>query len=93
MLAGVRPSTAAEFSFLMAIPAITAATIKEIPNMTLLESGMLTNYIMGAVVAFVSGLIAIFSVLAAIRKGKFEWFGIYCLIAGTAAFCYFKFAT
>ena len=93
MLTGVKSSHAAEFSFLMAIPAIAGATVKEIPHMQELDSGLLMVYIAGACMAFVSGLIAIFAVLAAIRKGKFEWFGVYCLIVGIAAFCYFQYFT
>ncbi len=90
MLSGAKSSAAAEFSFLMAIPAIAAAAVLELrhlPN----ESELFTNYLVGAGVAFVSGLIAIYTVLAAIRRGKFEYFGIYCLIAGLAAFLYFQF--
>ncbi len=89
MLSGVKPSAAAEFSFLMAIPAIAAAALLEMKDLPT-GDGLLLNYVLGAGVAFVSGLIAIFTVLAAIRKGKFEYFGIYCLIAGAAAFLYFR---
>ncbi len=93
MLAGTKSSDAAEFSFLMAIPAIAAAALLEFRKLEGVESALLQNYIIGAVVAFISGLIAIYTVLVAIRRGKFEYFGIYCLIAGIAAFCYFKFGT
>lgn len=91
MLAGTKSSSAAEFSFLMAIPAIAAAAVMELKDLGEVEAGLLGPYIAGSVVAFVSGLIAIFAVLESIRKGKFEYFGIYCFIAGIAAFCYFKF--
>ena len=90
MLAGTKSSAAAEFSFLMAIPAIAAAAFLELGHLPE-KKDLLTNYLVGAGVAFGSGLIAIYTVLASIRKGKFEYFGIYCLIAGTAAFLYFKF--
>ena len=91
MLARVNSSSAAEFSFLMAIPAIFGATLIEVLGMGDLDSKLIGPYIAGAVVAFVSGLAAIFAVLESIRKGKFEYFGIYCLIAGFTAFCYFQF--
>lgn len=91
MLAGTKSSIAAEFSFLMAIPAIAAAALLEVKHLGEVQADLLTAYLAGAVVAFLSGLIAIYTVLAAIRKGKFEYFGIYCLIAGVAAFLYFKF--
>lgn len=91
MLSGVKSGAAAEFSFLMAIPAIAAASFLEIGELKTVSPDLLKNYIIGAAVAFGSGLIAIYTVLAAIRKGKFETFGIYCLIAGAAAFVYFTF--
>lgn len=90
MMAGVKPSAAAEFSFLMAIPAIAAASLMEARKLSEVDTGLLMPYLAGAVVAFVSGLIAIYSVLAAIRRGKFEYFGVYCLVAGLAAFLYFR---
>ncbi|MGK0187550.1 MAG: undecaprenyl-diphosphatase [Verrucomicrobiales bacterium] len=94
MAAGAKSSHAAEFSFLMAIPAIAGGFLVEVlKHGKDLNSAMLNNYIAGGVVAFVAGLAAIYTVLAAIRRGKFEWFGIYCLIAGIAAFCYFKFGS
>jgi len=91
MVAGTKSSAAAEFSFLMAIPAIAAAAVLELEHLGAIESEVLTNYLAGTAVAFVSGLLAICSVLAAIRKGKFEYFGIYCLVAGLAAFLYFTY--
>ena len=91
MVAGVNSSAAAEFSFLMAIPAIAAASVVELKDIGQMEAGLLGPYIAGGVFAFLSGLVAIFAVLESIRKGKFEYFGIYCFIAGIAAFSYFKF--
>ncbi|MDF1850056.1 MAG: undecaprenyl-diphosphate phosphatase [Verrucomicrobiales bacterium] len=90
MLAGAKSGAAAEFSFLMAIPAIAAATLLEARKLESLDASLLGPYFAGAAIAFLSGLIAIFTVLAAIRRGKFEYFGIYCLIAGTVAFFYFR---
>ncbi|MDF1738564.1 MAG: undecaprenyl-diphosphate phosphatase [Verrucomicrobiales bacterium] len=91
IMAGTKSSLAAEFSFLMAIPAIAAASVLECEHLGAISSEVLTSYLVGAVVAFASGLLAIFTVLAAIRKGKFEYFGIYCLIAGLSAFLYFTY--
>jgi len=93
MLAKTRSSDAAEFSFLLAIPAIAGAAVLELKDM--LEEGIareeLINYSAGGLVAFVSGLLAIYTVLAAVRRGKFEWFAYYCYAAGIATFCWFKF--
>ena len=74
----------------MAIPAIAAAAFLELGHLPK-EGGQLATYIVGTAVAFLSGLIAIYTVLAAIRRGRFEYFGIYCLVAGLIAFLYFQF--
>ncbi len=87
MLAGVKPSVVAEFSFLMALPAILAASVLELRDIESLR----IEYWVGGAVAFVSGMFAILTVMAAVKKGKFEYFGIYCLIAGAAAIAYFGF--
>lgn len=91
MLANAKPSAAAEFSFLMAIPAIAAAAVMEVSELKGVDTGLLGPYLAGTVVAFVSGVVAIFAVLESIRKGKFEYFGIYCFVAGISCFCYFQF--
>ncbi len=91
MLSGVKSSDAAEFSFLMAIPAIAAAAVMKLRDIGEINATLLNHYYIGTFVAFVSGLVAIYSVLTAVRKGKFEYFGIYCFVAGIVAFCYFHF--
>lgn len=91
MLSGVRSSRAAEFSFLMAIPAIAGATVVKLRHLGNVDSTLMSYYAIGTVAAFASGLVAIYSVLALIRRGRFEYFGIYCLLAGSAVFCYFRF--
>lgn len=90
MVSGTKSSAAAEFSFLMAIPAIAAASLLEVKDLVTIETKLLGAYIGGGVVAFLSGLAAIYAVLAAIRRGKFEYFGVYCVIAGLLAFFYFR---
>lgn len=93
MLSGVRSDKAAEFSFLLAIPAIAGASVLEVKHMAAegIDSTLLTNYLAGGAVAFVSGLIAIFTVLVSVRKGRFEWFGYYCFAAGIGCFLWFQF--
>lgn len=90
MVSGTKSSAAAEFSFLMAIPAIAAASLLEVKDLVTIETELLGAYIAGGAVAFLSGLAAIYAVLAAIRRGKFEYFGVYCVIAGLLAFFYFR---
>lgn len=93
MISGTKSEDAAEFSFLLAIPAIAGAMVLAVKDMVSegIETALLTNYIAGGIMAFLSGLIAIYSVLAAVRKGRFEWFAYYCFAAGIGFFLWFKF--
>jgi len=95
MLGGVRSDKAAEFSFLLAIPAIAGASVLEVKDLatTGIDPALLTRYLAGSAVAFASGLIAIFTVLVSVRKGKFEWFGYYCFAAGIGCFLWFQFGS
>lgn len=92
MLAGVKSEDAAEFSFLLAIPAISGAMVLAVRDMVDagIDTDLLTNYLAGGAMAFISGLIAIYTVLVAVRKGKFEWFAYYCFLAGIGFFLYFR---
>jgi undecaprenyl-diphosphatase len=82
MLLGVAPDRAAEFSFLLAIPAIAGAAVLDIGDLSMLPSANLGPYLVGGVVAFAVALVAVYLVLEAVRRGRFQWFGYYCLAAG-----------
>jgi len=81
---GVKGSRAAEFSFLLSLPAILGASVlkmKEGLNQNLpLET--LELYFLGALFAFVFGYISIKFLLRIIKKGKLEYFGYYCILIG-----------
>ncbi|MEM8952580.1 MAG: undecaprenyl-diphosphate phosphatase [Verrucomicrobiota bacterium] len=90
LLAKVHPAMAAEFSFLMAIPAICGAAVfkfKDFNESTNLEWG---PSIAGTFAAFLFGLIAVYLVLATIRRGKFQYFGYYCIAVGLIGVFYFS---
>lgn len=82
IMAGVRREEAARFSFLLAIPAITGAGA-----LTMWEArGILgPEFLLGALAAFASGLLAIRFFLSAIRRGKLWPFSLYCLALGLSA--------
>lgn len=82
MFAGVEPSKAAEFSFLLAIPAILGATVLEFESLFWLDSHLLGKYLLGAGLAFLVGLFAVYAVMATVRRGKLEYFAYYCFAAG-----------
>ncbi len=90
MLAGVKPERAAEFSFLLAIPAIVGAIVLKSKDMAELASSTSAGaFAAGAVAAFVTGLFAVYAVLATIRRGKFEYFAYYCMAVGLLGVGYF----
>jgi undecaprenyl-diphosphatase len=82
LYAGVQPAAAAEFSFLLAIPAIGGAAVLKFKDLLSLDNSLYGQYILGAVLAFLTGLFAVYGVLATIKKGKFEYFGYYCFAIG-----------
>ena len=92
MATGVRPSRAAEFSFLLAIPAIAGASAVEfLGHYEEIDPGKLFGpYLAGAIAAFVFGLVAVYAVLQVIRRGKFEYFAYYCLLIGITGLIYFQ---
>lgn len=82
MLLGVDPSLAAEFSFLLAIPAILGAVVFKFKEIAAVDNGLWAQYFAGFIASFVFSLLAVYLVLALIRKGKFEYFAYYCFAAG-----------
>lgn len=91
LLSGVQAKRAAEFAFLMSIPAILGAVVKENDAFATLNSETLMLYIYGAIAAFISGLLAIFLVMGAVKRGKLEYFAYYCFAAGITGMIYFHF--
>lgn len=81
---GVARRKSAEFSFLLSLPAILGASVLKLKetlegNPTSYE---IVLYLMGGLVAFLCGYIAIKFLLDVLRKGKFQNFAYYCLGVG-----------
>ena len=90
LLSGARASKAAEFSFLMFLPAIGGGILVKLKDLqAVAQSEDAAAYACGFMAAFLSGLLAVYLVLQTIRKGKFEYFAYYCLAAGIVAMIYF----
>jgi undecaprenyl-diphosphatase len=83
MLSGLDRSTAAQFSFYLAIPTLGIATLYDlIKSLSSLQSGDMVFLIVGAVV---SGIVAWFSIgwlLRYISRNSFTAFGYYRILAG-----------
>ena len=90
MAMGLRPALAAEFSFLLALPAISGATLLKVDEISSVPSGQSGIYLTGILAAFLTGLLAIYTVISSLRHGKFAYFGIYCITIGIAGLIYFS---
>ena len=79
----VRPQLAADFSFLMAVPVILAASL--VKGLDLLDASMQTALLplaVGTLVAYISGIFAIKIVLGFVRRGRLHYFAYYCFGIG-----------
>ena len=84
IFARVERSRAAEFSFLLSLPAILGASLVELREVSghANPGGDLAVYFVGAATAFGVGYVAIKFLLNVIRKGKFQYFAYYCFAVG-----------
>lgn len=84
--AGLSRSSAATYSFLLAIPAIAGAGVLE--GLSLLsDRGSALDIqpsflVIGAVVSFGVGLVALSALDRMLQGGRFHWFGWYCIALG-----------
>jgi len=91
LLVGLKREKAAEFSFLLAIPAILGATtlqvIEALDNWEA-HTALLSNYAGGAAVALLSGVIAIGLMIRVLQQGRLRLFAYYCWLLGFAVFAW-----
>jgi undecaprenyl-diphosphatase len=79
----VRPERAANFSFLMLLPVVVGATI--LKSLELAEQGLGTSWLplaIGTVVAYGSGIAAIYVVIDFVKRGNLQYFAYYCFLVG-----------
>lgn len=84
---GLSPTTAAEFSFFLAVPTMFAATCKSLWDYVKDEGGSfsseeLTLLAVGNIVAFIVAMIAIKAFIGFLTKHGFKVFGYYRIIVG-----------
>lgn len=78
---GIPAKTAAEYSFILSIPAILGAVALKISD---IENTEIPLYIVGAgmLTSFIVGYIALRFLLAVLNRGKFSLFSYYCVALG-----------
>lgn len=84
LFSGLNRKAAADFSFLMSIPAILGGALNEIPDA--LEAGLpgihWTTVAAGVIVAGLTGYFAVKVMISAIKKKKLWGFGVYTAVLG-----------
>ena len=86
LMMGLSAEEAARFSFLLAIPAIAGAGILTAMDIDKISLGM-DVMVVGLLSSFLVGWGALNWLLNLLKKGKFHWFGVYCLLLGIIAAC------
>jgi undecaprenyl-diphosphatase len=79
---GIKRKEAAQFSFLLSVPAIVGANVVQFFKYGLGGTENIIFYVAGFIAAFISGVIAINFVLKFLLGGKFKLFAYYCVVLG-----------
>jgi len=85
MALGIKREDAAKFSFLISIPAILGAVLLESSHGADFFASYATEVFAGFFAAAVSGYFVIKWLMAVIQRGRFSWFGYYCLLTGAVS--------
>ena len=83
LLCGFEKKYAVKYSFIMSIPAVLGACVMEVKDAIGMPFEI--SYLIGMIVSAVVGYVAIKTMLIVVRKKKYMFFSIYCLIAGLIA--------
>lgn len=88
---GISKKEAAEYSFLLSIPAILGANILEIfTHRNSLDSSDIGAYLVGFIAALITGFLSIGILLRLLRENKFKVFGVYSMIVGVLVIIFFR---
>ena len=79
---GQSRTSAAEFSFLLAVPTLLAATLFSLVREPELSVTLTGDFLAAGVVAFVAGLAAIYWLMRWLQRGRLWWFSAYCGLVG-----------
>jgi undecaprenyl-diphosphatase len=79
---GVEPLAAAEFSFLMSVAAITGAAVRSAPDLARVSPDRVAPLLLGAAMALVSGIAAIWLFVRLLRSRGFHYFAWYVWAVG-----------
>ena len=87
LILGIPKKDAAQFSFLLAIPAILGATIITFLDLDpVIRESMTPQLITIVLISFLSGYLALRLLIKLLERGKLYYFGFYCIIMGVISF-------
>lgn len=84
LLLGLSSQTAAQYSFLLSIPAILGAVVLKLKDAEAITIAP-TVIVVGALTSFIVGYIALRFLLAMLNRGQFSVFSYYCFALGIIA--------
>ena len=80
---GIDAKKSAEFSFIIAIPVLTGVIVKYFLNLEWDSISISINYLfLGLIISFITGLLSLRWLISLLEKGKFWYFGLYCIFIG-----------
>jgi undecaprenyl-diphosphatase len=86
LLMGLRQDLAAEYSFLLAIPAIMGALLSEIIKLQAhVSASLVAPYMLGGIIALATGIISLRFLLRVLKRGRLHYFAYYCFAIGIFA--------
>lgn len=88
---GVAPNAAAEFSFLMSVPAILGAAVRKLPELAAIAPETAAPLLVGSVAAGISGVAAIWLFVRLLRSQGFHHFAYYTWAVGALFLAWARF--
>ena len=79
---GISPKKSAKFSFLLSIPIIFGAGLLGVIELANGSLFTLSTILVAILSSFLVGVLALKTLLKLIEKGKFYFFGVYCIFIG-----------
>ncbi len=92
LIRGIDGEAAARFSFLLALPAIGGAMLLSLKDLQQVSLAALPAYLLGFIIAFGSGLLAIRLLMNVVRRRRLTGFAVYCLLVGSGIIGYTMFS-
>ena len=91
LFSGVNRELAGEYSFIVSIPAILGAFVREVKELDKMNSAIgILPLVLGCLASFAVGYFALAVLMKIIKKGKLEWFAAYLIPAAILGLIFIK---